>query len=60
MATIFCASAIALRIDAYARSAVSVSSLANGAFGERRRHDTEGMRLEIEAAWGNVTDKPNG
>jgi hypothetical protein len=26
-----------------------MSSLANGALGEHRRHDTDGMRLEIEA-----------
>ena len=26
----------------YGRSAVSISSLANGAFGEHRRHDTDG------------------
>jgi hypothetical protein len=29
------------------RSAVSISSLANGALGEHRRHDTDGMRLGI-------------
>jgi hypothetical protein len=30
-------------------SVVSVLSLANGALGEHRRHDTDGMRLEIAA-----------
>ena len=29
--------------------AVNISSLANGALGEQRQHDTDGMRLEIEA-----------
>jgi hypothetical protein len=33
----------------YGRSAVRISSLANGAFGEHRRHDTDGIRLELEA-----------
>jgi hypothetical protein len=33
----------------YGRSAVSISSLANGALGEHRRQDTDGMRLEIAA-----------
>jgi hypothetical protein len=28
------------------RSAVSISSFANGACGEHRRHDSEGIRLE--------------
>ena len=32
-----------------ARSAVSISSRANGALGEHRRHGTDGMRLDIEA-----------
>ena len=30
-------------------SAVNISSLANDALGEHRRHDTEGMVLEIDA-----------
>ena len=30
-------------------SAISISSRANGAFGEHRRQDTDGIRLEIEA-----------
>jgi hypothetical protein len=33
----------------YGRSAVSISILANGACGEHRRHDSEGIRLEIDA-----------
>jgi hypothetical protein len=33
----------------HGRSAVSISSLANGALGEHRRQDTDGMRLEIAA-----------
>jgi hypothetical protein len=36
-------------LNNYGRSAVSISSFANGALGEHRRHDTDGMRLEIEA-----------
>ena len=31
----------------YGRSAVSISSRANGALGERRRHESDGMKLEI-------------
>ena len=38
-----------LRSWSYGRSAVNISSLANGALGEHRRHDTDGMRLEIAA-----------
>jgi hypothetical protein len=33
----------------HGRSAVSIASFANGALGEHRRHDTDGIRLEIEA-----------
>ena len=33
----------------YGRSAVSISILANDACGEHRRHDSEGIRLEIDA-----------
>jgi hypothetical protein len=33
----------------YGRSAVNISSPANGALGELRRHDTDGIRLEIAA-----------
>src|SRR6478752_280581 len=33
----------------HGRSAVSISTFANGALGEHRRHDTDGMRLEIAA-----------
>jgi hypothetical protein len=33
----------------YGRSAINVSSFANGAWGEHRRHDTDGIRLEIAA-----------
>jgi hypothetical protein len=33
----------------YGRSAVSISNRANGAMGEHGRHDTDGMRLEIDA-----------
>jgi hypothetical protein len=33
---------------AQGRSAVSISSFAKGALGEHRRHDTDGMMLEIE------------
>ena len=33
----------------YSRSAVSISILANDACGEHRRHDSEGIRLEIDA-----------
>ncbi len=33
----------------YGRSVVSISSLANGAYGEHRRHDSDGIRLEIDA-----------
>ena len=33
----------------YGRSAVSISSLANGALGEHRRQDTDGIKLEIAA-----------
>jgi hypothetical protein len=29
--------------------AVNISSFANGALGEHRRHDTDGMMLEIDA-----------
>jgi hypothetical protein len=36
-------------INVHDRSAVNISSFANGAFGEHRRHDTDGIRLEIEA-----------
>jgi hypothetical protein len=35
--------------DNHGRSAVNISSLAKGALGEHRRHDTDGIRLEIEA-----------
>jgi hypothetical protein len=44
------ASAISLR-NAFlqGRPAVSISSFANGAFGLHRRHDTVGIKLEIEA-----------
>jgi hypothetical protein len=35
------------KIDHLGRSAVNISSLANGALGERRRHDTDGTRLEL-------------
>jgi hypothetical protein len=37
------------RIDNYDRSAVNISSFANGAFGHRRQ-DRDGIRLEIAAA----------
>jgi hypothetical protein len=37
------------RIDNHGRSAVSISSFANGALGEHRRHDSDGIRLEIAA-----------
>ena len=33
----------------HGRAAVSISSRANGAFGEHHRHDTDGMMLEIAA-----------
>jgi len=33
------------RIDNHGRSVVNISSFANGASGEHRRHDTDGMRL---------------
>jgi hypothetical protein len=36
-------------IISYGLSTVSISSRANGALGEHRRHDTDGMRLEIAA-----------
>ena len=32
-----------------AAPALSISNLANGALGEHRRHDSDGIRLEIEA-----------
>jgi len=35
--------------EGYGRSAVSISSWANGALGERRRRDTDGIRLEVDA-----------
>ena len=38
-----------LRIDIHGRSAVNVSSFANGALGEHRRQETDGIKLEIEA-----------
>jgi hypothetical protein len=34
----------------YGLSAFNISNLANGALGEHRRHDTDGLRLEIEPA----------
>ena len=37
------------RIDHHGRSAVNISSFANGALGEHRRQDTDGTRLEIDA-----------
>ena len=37
------------QFDNYGRSAVSISSLPNGELGEHRRHDTDGIRLEIDA-----------
>ena len=33
----------------YGRSTVSIFSFANGPLGEHRRHDTDGIRLEIAA-----------
>ena len=36
-----------LGLRTYGRSAVNISSRANGVWGEHRRHDTDGMRLEI-------------
>jgi hypothetical protein len=39
-------------MDGYGRSAVSSSSRANGALGEQRRHDTDGMRLEVDTPMG--------
>jgi hypothetical protein len=35
----------------HGRSAVNISNRANGALGEHRRHETDGIRLEIEAPW---------
>ena len=35
--------------DSHGRSAVSISSFANGALGEQRRHDTDGIKLETAA-----------
>jgi hypothetical protein len=35
----------------HGRSAVNISSFANGGWGEHRGHDTDGIRLQIEAAW---------
>ena len=37
------------RMTGYGRSAVNISSLANGALGEHRRHDTDGIKHEIAA-----------
>ena len=37
------------QITYHGLSSVSISSRANGALGEQRRHDTDGMRLEIAA-----------
>ena len=37
------------RIDNHGRSAVNISSFANGALGEHRRHETDRIKLEIEA-----------
>jgi hypothetical protein len=37
-----------MRASSQGRSAVSISSRANGAWGEHRRHDTERMRLKID------------
>jgi len=31
-------------------SAVSICNCANGAFGEHRRHDTDGIKFDIDAA----------
>ena len=43
----------------YGRSTVSIFSFANGALGEHRRHDTDGIRLEIDARrdqkWQRIT-----
>jgi hypothetical protein len=43
----------------YGRSTVSIFSFANGALGEHRRHDTDGIRLEIDARrdqkWKRIT-----
>jgi hypothetical protein len=36
-----------LHKQAYSRSAVNISSVANGAFGEHRRQDNDGMSPEI-------------
>jgi hypothetical protein len=36
-------------ISSHGRSAVNISSFAKGASGEHRRHDTNGIRLEIDA-----------
>src|SRR6516165_8538683 len=40
----------------HALSDVNISGLANGALGEHRRHDTDGIRLEIDApgCWSSV------
>jgi hypothetical protein len=34
----------------YGLSAVNISSLANGALGEHRRYDSDGIKLEIRSA----------
>jgi hypothetical protein len=34
-------------MTSYGRSAVSISSLANGALGEHLRHESDGIKLEI-------------